>query len=190
MRKMTTVAVTLLLWASVFACGRQLSVEYPPIDELLIDLSVFPDEWEATQPDFEHPPHAPWSGPGHLVEIVRQNFYSSSDLYTGVIVEIRRYDSGQSATREYERRLEVVFREDSYTWTTLPAVVHESTIADHARYACSEVGCAYFARYGVYTYHSGVRIHDTDTITYTDLLPVLLQAIDGRMALALDNEVE
>lgn len=190
MRKMITVVVTLLLWLSVFACStsRQPSVEYPPIDELLIDLSVFPEEWEITEPDFEHPPHAPWSGPGHLVEYVRQNFYSSFDLYTGVIVEIRRYDSRQSATREYERRLEVIFREDSYTWTTFPEVAHESTIADHARHACSEVGCAYFARYGVYTYHCGVRIHDADTITYTDVLPVLFQAIDERMTLALDSE--
>jgi len=175
MRKMTTVALVLLLWLSVCACStsQHPSTEYPPIDQLLIDLSVFPPGWEATEPDFEHPPHAPWSGPGHLIEIVRQNFYSSSDLYTGVIVEIRRYDSEQSATREYERRLEVIFRDDSYTRTTLPEVVHESTIADQARYDCSGVGCTYFARYGVHTYHCGMRIHDTDTITYTDVLPVL-----------------
>jgi len=190
MRKMTAVALALLLGLSVCACStnQHPSTKYPPIDQLLIGLSIFPPGWEATEPDFEHPPHAPWSGPGHLVEIVRQNFYSSFDLYTGVIVEIRRYDSGQSATREYERRLEPIFREDSYARSTLPEVVHESTIADQARYDCSRVGCTYFARYGVYTYHCGVRIHNNDTITYTDVLPVLFQAIDERMTLALDSE--
>ena len=188
--KTVILAVVFFLWVSTFACGisQRLPVEYPPIDTLLIDLSTFPEGWEATEPDFEPPPHAPWSGPGHLVEYVRQNFYSQSNPYTGVIVEIRRYDSEQSATREYERRLKVIFREDLRRWMPFPGVNHASTMADQAHYSCSGARCIYFARFGVYIYYSDVRIHNTDTITYSNILPVLFQAIDERMTLVLDSK--
>lgn len=198
MRKIL-LSVVFLIWSSaVGGCtGSQPTVEYPPIDLLLIDESVFPEGWVAKEPDWEHPPRAPWSGRTRMVEYIDRRFYTRSGGGAAASITIRQFDSPRAAAREYERRVDVTFRVRDEKWGT-PWVApdelsFESPAADKYRYACAtegyfpQINCAYVAQYGVYTLDFDVKLYDTKVITYADLLPVF-QAIDERMMSTLNSE--
>jgi len=187
--------MVLLVWLGICGCcaRSQLTAEYPPIDQLLIDESPFPEGWVATEPSWEHPPRAPWSGPTRMVEYIDRGFYTRSGGGAAAGMSIRRFDSSQAAADEYEHRVDVAFRETEWntSWTIPVELTFESTIADQYQYGCSEVlgqvRCGYVAQYGVYVLDFVIHFYDTNVITYTDLPPVF-QAIDERMMLALDSE--
>lgn len=189
--------VVLLAWLSTCACcaRSQPTVEYPPIDQLLIDESPFPKGWVATEPSWEHPPRAPWSGPTRMVEYIDRGFYTHSGGGAAAGMSIRQFDSSRAAANEYEHRVDVTFRvrdqEAETPWEAPEGLSFESTEADQYRYGCSEVfgqaRCAYVAQYGAYVLDFEISLYDTNVITYTDLLPVF-QAIDERMEQHLNDE--
>lgn len=194
MRKALLLTV-LLGWLSVCACCTtpQPTVEYPPLDQLLIDESDFPEGWEATEPNWEHPPGAPWSGPARMVEYIDRGFYTRSGDGAAASMAIRQFDSLRAAAREYEHEVEVTFRDEEWntSWAVPDGLQLEDLGADRYHYGCSEVfgqsRCAYVAQYGVYAVDFDISLYDTNVITYTDLLPVF-QVIDERMTLALESE--
>ncbi len=198
-RKSLLLTLVLLAWLSMCACcaRSQPVVEYPPIDQLLIDESPFPTGWVATEPSWEHPPRAPWSGPTRMVEYIDRGFYTRSGGGAAAGMEIRQFDSSRAAAKEYEQRVAVTFRirdrEYDTPWEIPSGLSFESSVADQYRYGCATVGyyprveCEYVAQYGVYVVSFTIHIYDTNAITYTDLLRVF-QAIDERMMLALVSE--
>jgi hypothetical protein len=190
MRKSSLLAV-LLVGLSTCACcvSQQSSVEYPPIDQLLIDESPFPEGWEASDPNKDFPPLAPWTSGREEVKYVDRTYYAPSGGGKAFI-RIQRFSDPTAATKEYRQKTDIAFRKTEWNtpWTVPAELVFESAIADPYRYACSMEGagelarpeCAYVAQYGVYTLEFYIDFYDTNVITYTDLLPIL-QAIDGQM---------
>jgi len=157
---------------------------YPPIEELLIDASVLPEGWSASEAGPHPISRAPLGGT-KSVESIEFVFYA----YGGsAFEEIRRFKSYQEAVEEFARQKRQVFRVTKFNtpWVVPEGLSYKSPVADQFHYACSQdVGslwsdCAYIARYGVYF----VQFH-TDMLpgymSYTDLEKVL-QAIDARMA--------
>jgi hypothetical protein len=189
MRKPSFLTI-LFIWLVVSAgcVNPQPVVEYPPVDQLLIDESPFPEGWVATEPGWEHPPRAPWSGPTKMVEYIDRGFYTHSGDGAAAGISIRQFDSSRAAAKEYKHRVDAAFRirdEKMQTpWKAPQGLSFESSEADRYRYGCSEVfgqpKCAYVAQYEVYVIDFHSSIYDTDVITYNDFLPVF-QAIDKQM---------
>lgn len=190
--KKHSLLAALFAWLSICACcaGPQSAVEYPPIGQLLIDESPFPQGWEASDPDMDSPSLAPWTGGRKEVEYVDRTYYTPS---TGgrAFIRIQRLGNSGTATEEYAHKAGIAFRETEWNtpWTMPAELTFESAIADRYRYACSMEGagelarpqCVYVAQYTVYTLEFYIGFYDTSVITYTDLIPVL-QAIDGKLA--------
>ena len=189
MRKPSLLAV-LLVSLSMYACcvSPQPAVEYPPIDQLLIDESPFPEGWEASDPDTDFPPLAPWTSGRSEVECVSRSFYASSGHSGAAGITIQRFRHTRDAANEYEHETDVTFRtrdeEAQTSWEVPAGLSFESSEADRYCCACSEVfgqaRCAYVAQYGVYALDFDINLYDTSVITYIDLLPIF-QAIDERM---------
>lgn len=190
MRKLSLLTI-LLVWLGMCACcvSPQPVVEYPPIDQLLIDESPFPEGWEASDPDTDSPPLAPWTSGRREIEYVSRSFHDSSDPSGAAGMTIQRFKHTRDAANEYEHEKNVTFRvrdEEAQTpWETPAGISFESDEADQYLYGCTEVfgqaRCAYVAQYGVYVVSFDVSLYDTNVVTYTDLLPIFL-AIDERMA--------
>lgn len=192
MRKSSLLTI-LLIWLSTCACcvSPQLAVEYPPIDRLLIDESPFPEGWEASDPDTDFPPLAPWTSGRKEVEYIDRTYYTPSERGGQAFIRIQRFGNSRAAAEEYAHKAAVAFRETEWNtpWTVPVELAFESAVADQYRYACSWVGagelarpeCAYVAQYRVYALEFYIGFYDTSVITYTDLLPIL-QAIDEQMA--------
>lgn len=183
------------LWMGTCCLFTQPVAEYPPIEQLVIDESSFPAGWEASQPNTDFPPLAPWTTGRREVECVSRSFRDPAGSGAGGMT-IQRFRNTRDAAQEYEHQVDVAFRvRDSWStpWTTPPELLFESHVADQYRYACATVGyypqvnCAYVARYRVYVVDFIIKLYDTNVITYTDLLPIL-RAIDNRMTLAIGRE--
>jgi len=181
-------AIWFLLVCACFLSACQTPV-YPSIDELLVEVSVFPAGWKAVEPDWTHPPQAPWSGRTSMIEYISQDFYSVAGKGAVAGEEIRQFDSPQAAAEEYRRRVAGKFQDTEWStpWTMPVELSFESVAANQYRYACSIAGegelaqpqCVYIAQYGVYVVYFGVAIYDTTAITYADLDPIF-EAIDER----------
>jgi hypothetical protein len=187
--------MVLLLGGSICACSlaRQPAKEYPPIDQLLIDESAFPEGWEAGEPDWEHPPRAPWSGRTRMVEYIERDFQSLSGTRASARIVIQQFDNPQSAAKDYERELAIWFRDEEWRtpWAIPDSLEFESPQADQYRYGCSadhgQPECAFLAQYEVYNVRFTIRYFSIEAIAYTELLPVF-QAIDKRATFALNSE--
>lgn len=194
MMRKSLLLMTLFAWLSICACcARSLpTAEYPPIEQLLIDESPFPQGWEASEPDTDFPPLAPWTTGRKEIEYIDRLYYSP-DAAGRAFIRIQRLGNSRVAAIEYAHKVGVAFRETEWgtPWIAPAGLAFESTVADQYRYACSiEFGqpkCAYIAQYGVYVLEFYVDLYDTSVITYTDLLPIF-QAIDERIMLAIGNE--
>jgi hypothetical protein len=183
---------TLLAWLSI--CARcvspQSAVEHPPIDQLLIDESPFPQGWEASDPDADFPPPAPWTTARKEVEYIDRTYHTLSERGGRAFIRIQRFGNSRAAADEYADKADIAFREGEWNtpWIVPAGLAFESTVADQYRYACSMEGpgelawpvCAYVAQYGVYALEFYIDFYDTSVITHTDVLPIF-QAIDERM---------
>jgi hypothetical protein len=194
MKKASALSVLLACIHVLVACQSR---GYPSIDELLIDKSSFPEGWEASEPDWTHPPRAPWSGPTDMVEYISRDFYSLLGKGANADEVIRQFNSSRAAAERYGHDIAVTFRDTEWNtpWVAPVELSFESSVADQYHYACSmlgegehaKLGCAYVAQYEVYVVYFGIAIYDTAAITYTDLNAVL-EAIDERFAQYVGNE--
>lgn len=197
MRKLSFLTV-LLIWSSICACcvSPQSAVEYPPIDQLLIDESSFPQGWEASEPDIDFPPLAPWTSRRKEVEYIDRTYYAPSERGGHAFIRIQRFGDSRAAAEEYAHKADIAFRETEWNtpWTVPVELAFESVVADQYRYACSMGGagelarpeCAYVAQYRAYAIEFYIDFYDTSVITYTDLLAIF-QAIDEQMEQHLGN---
>jgi len=199
MMRKPSLLMVLLVWLNMCVCctRSQPAVEYPPIDQLLIDESPFPQGWDASEPDMDFPPLAPWSSGRREIEYIDRIYYTPSERGGRAFIRIQRFGNSEAAAEEYAHKADIAFRETEWNmpWTVPTDLRFKSAVADQYRYGCSMEGagglgrptCAYIAQYGVYALEFYIDFYDTGVITYTDLLPVF-QAIDERMALALDSK--
>jgi hypothetical protein len=165
----------------LFACQ---SWEYPPIEDLLIDESVFPVGWSVSTDGARSIPRAPWSGPTSVVENVELYFYAHGG---GALERIWRFENSEDASQAFERHMRYVFRDGEFNtpWTVPTELSHDSSVAGQFHYACATFegqpwpGCAYVAQYRMYVVHFQTSMLP-GLMTYTDLGKVL-QAIDEQM---------
>jgi hypothetical protein len=185
--------VSLILWLSTGVClcaCCQPVKEYPPIEELMIDESAFPEGWEATEVDTEFGDLAPFSNGRAEVATAHRFVYLRSASNRFAYIEVNRYQRPQAADRNYGYVRDATFRETQ--WRAVCHVpddlIFTSSYAEQYRYACCVTGkttsCYYVAQYGVHVLE--FELNDASVITYQDLSAVL-EAIDEQMELALDG---
>jgi hypothetical protein len=169
------------------------STGYPPIENLLIDESVFPSGWSTSSDEPEPIARAPLGGT-KSVESIEQTFYA----YGGSAGErIRRFRTEQGAAEEFVRQTRIVFRDSEFNtpWMTLQELSYESPVADRFYCACSVdesqplwPHCACIAQYEVYFVQVSTPMLP-GLMTYADFEQIL-EAIDEKMAFTSDRVSE
>jgi len=176
------VVLLLVLSIATVACQPQ----YPPIEELLIDISVFPEGWiedvEGPGPD----PSAPWGG---IRSVERTTLFFHSPT-AGAQENIERYKSNSMARDEFARRLRIVFQDhpDYGPYRAPDELSYTSLIAEQYFFACVYAdnypfpfyGCQYLTQYGPYVvyFHAGWNLDEMDPQEFENIL----KAIDKKMA--------
>jgi hypothetical protein len=172
-----------MLWI-VGGIGSCSSSNYPPIEQLLIDLPVFPEGWIISAVGPRPLADAPLGG-NKSVDNIEIFFYAPGG---GAFVEIQRFKNTRRAKNEFTRKVKQVFRVTDFNspWEVPDELSYTSSVADEFYYACSwRVGsswpdCAYIARYDTYF-----------SLFYTDMIPgymnyadfeKVIMAVDERMA--------
>lgn len=176
MRTKVLMVISMLV---MVACGQRSaggtsSACRPEVQSLLIDATAFPEGWVASSP--ERPPD-------HHGAIRRcgVDFY----VYDGVAVqEIYQYETGEEASREFTRQLDVFFTERPIDtpWEVPPLPGPASPAADEYRLACSIQGkesmCRALARYGHFVVRFNTHM-SPDFMTYENL-QLVLRAINDK----------
>jgi len=183
-----SVRTVLLICLCLLAACR--STGYPPIEDLLIDESVFPSGWSTNSDGPKLIARAPLGGT-KSVESVEESFYA----HGGSAGErIRRFRTAQSAAEEFERQTRLVFRDGEFNtpWMTPQELSYESQVADQFYCACSVYEsqpwwprCACIAQYDVYFVHVSAPMLP-GLMTYADLEQIL-ESIDEKMAFTSDR---
>jgi hypothetical protein len=179
--------LALLTCITLFACQ---SWNYPPIENLLLDESVFPSGWSTSTDGAGTIPRAPWTGSTNVVENVELYFYAHEG---GALERIWRLASSEGASQAFESQVGSVFRDGEFNtpWMVPAEFSYSSPTADRYHFACATFegqripGCAYVAQYKTYVVYFQTSM-PPDLMTYVDLENVL-QAIDERFALYVGN---
>jgi hypothetical protein len=195
-RTNTIVLIVTLAWVSSCTIIPQAPKEYPPIVQLVVDETAFPEGWVADEPDTDFPPLAPWSSGRDEVEYVARTYDAPSGIGSASL-KIQRFSYPQAAFKEYKRSIDIVFRDTEWNtpWTVPTESAFKSTTADQYRYGCSMEGgegfaqprCAYVAQYKVYTLEFYIALYNTNVITCADLVPIL-QTIDEHVSLYVTGD--
>jgi len=167
----------LLITFFITAC----SLGYPPIEELLIDDTLFPQGWNASSEGPQVSPSAPFGG----IRSIDRTMLSFDNTLVGATEQIERFRNSQEASNEFVNNRDFLFREIP---TVGPYLVpeelpYQSSVADRYYFACTRpfplLGCMYFAQYGPYIiqFHIG---WDLDSMSANDLEKIL-NAIDENM---------
>lgn len=172
--------ITLFLIAGV-SCTLSNS-KYPAVEDLLLDISVFPPGWEPSSEEPSPDPSAPFGGI-RSVDRTTLFFYSS---YASAFEEIERYKEDRMASDVFDERKDFLFQEIAGLGPyTLPEELpFQSSTADASYFACVSPsysvskGCHYLARFGPYLVHFNIG-WDPTFMTTKDL-EAILQAIDEK----------
>jgi hypothetical protein len=177
-------SLPLLMVLTIACISSCISPSHPPVEQLLVDTSMFPEGWSVSQVGPRPDPAAPFSRI-KSVDRTSLSFYAPGG---GAFEAIQRFENTREAKKEFARKKRQVFRLTDFNtpWEVPEELAYESPIADEFHYACSwQLGaswpdCAYIARYGTYFVH-----FHTDMLpgymSYTDL-ETIVEAIDERMA--------
>ncbi len=157
---------------------------YPPIENLLIDVSVFPSDWQADADGPEPDPSAPFGGI-RSVERTELNFYSD---VSGAFENIERFKSSRKAYEEFVRQKDFLFKSTEFQgpYEIPEELPYRSDLADQFYFACwrpeytSILGCDYLAQYGPYLVHFNLG-WNPGALTVSELEKIL-RAIDDKMA--------
>jgi len=163
-------------------------VPYPtpsfPIQDLLLDESVFPDGWRADTPfDPEHRIPA---------EQTVLSFHSEKchPLMVGASHEVDRFYGGaDSASEAYPGEASYWFSPNWGDWRTPPELSYESGVAGQYEFGCytdedfQYTRCLALGQYEEYVVHLSLRLdpNHPECVNFTDLERILV-AIDERMA--------
>jgi len=151
-----------------------------PIEELMIDISLFPADWSQNSLPSERNAPVRWG-----VDKLGVSF--STQEYGGAIHDVYRGRNLNDAKKGYLNLSESWFqlREDEGEWYIPSDFNYESTVADQYRFGCSIhkpsgfQTCQLSAQYNVYVtrFYTGM----SPMMTYKDLEHIL-RAIDSKMA--------
>jgi len=167
------------------ACSILGGVERPiepkcPIEDLMIDRSLFREGWHQEGPPKERTALIRFGIRKLSVGFISQRHgVARHDVYEG--------ESFEETERRFFKELDYWFApEDGYTdWYIPREFNYESTIADHYQFRCytHEASgierCAMMGQYDVYL--TGFYVDMSPIMTYADLYRIL-QAIDNKMA--------
>lgn len=155
---------------------------YPPVEDLLLDVSVFPSDWEPSSEGPRPNPSAPFGGVRSVDRITL--FFSSRNA--SAFEEIERYKSKRIASEVFVERKDFLFQERAGLGAyTLPdEFPFQSSIADASYFACvnpsytDAKGCYYLACFGPYLVHFNIGWNST--FMSAAELETILQAIDEK----------
>lgn len=179
---------------AVAGCVRPAPTREFTIDDLLINQSVFPAGWYTSAP-----PAPVQIVDGAIIadESIKITFTVDDPDWHTAGLEIYRFSSEYGAAREYRSQLSVLFNSRSTAaltpWETPAELSYESPVANQSHFACGrssitgKMGCRFLGQYDeylvVFASVVGPRMDFAD-------LERILQAIDGRMAHYLTEDIE
>jgi hypothetical protein len=154
MKHTTQLLAVLLILVGISSCRP---IGHPPIEELLIDLSAFPEGWSVSADGPSPIARAPLGGT-KSVDSTELFFYVTGG---GAYERIRRFNDSQGTADEYARQMKHIFRETEFNtpWVVPEEIMFKSSSAEQFYYACSQFEgspwprCVYIAQYGVYFTH-------------------------------------
>ena len=157
-----------------------------PLEELLMDETVFPPGWKGGEPGI---------APLRIGERLGVTFYPPTNVGLA-LHDVYRCRTAEAAVRAYEDNIDSYFFSpwEIYTsWSVPAALSYESTVADRFRLGCrmhirsGRERCQAVGQYKEYIVHFAADM--SSEMTYADLEHIL-QAIDERMAHYLGRETE
>jgi hypothetical protein len=200
MRKQILCALAFLIGLSLVAsCSGRAPERSFKTRDLMIDLSVFPSDWQVTVL-----PGPTWERYGQIASC-KTEFVASEDPLIGAIHTVFRYKSERAAAARFDRMEPSWFNSSSIAsatpWRTPGQLPYESPIADKSRFAChdSDVGgratiCQFMAQYDEYLviFHTVMTPGDMQPQSYMTFadLERILKAIDELMLLHLGRVEE
>ncbi len=166
-----------------------------PIEELLLDESVFPEGWQAGERTFDPRQRLP-------AEQIALGFYINwcPDASLGAGHEVYRFfDGPRCAALGYQKQIPGWFAPTQAwgPWEVPAELPYQSPVADQFRFGCSvDQGssvqtCEAAGQYEAYVVRFGTSIdrEHPECMSFTDLERIL-KAIDERMAFYLGKEME
>lgn len=190
-RSCVLIGVLLILAGSILSClevtvdGGPVPTPPFPIEDLLLDESVFPAGWRA------YAPHEPPSCFGLPIAVT----YSSGSGGGIALHEVHISRNREEAAERYQEAVRFWFTDDDRhtPWSTPAELEYRRTVEGELRVGChteQESGvqlCQAVAQYGRYV----VRFHTymSPYMTFTDLERILA-AIEERMAFYLEKDME
>ena len=176
--------------------GRIGYVPYPtpafPIQDLLLDESVFPEGFRAVRP-FDPEDRIP-------AEQLARNFLTEKchPLVVGAGQQVYRFYGGASSAADaYPQQIAIWFSPSWGDWSIRPELSYESAVADQYRFGCytdEDFHCRHCVAVGQYAQYMVVFDAKLDPdhpecLTFTDLEEILI-AIDDKMALYLGESTD
>ena len=178
-------------------CGGECSYPSPafPIEELLLDESVFPEGWQARERTFNPRQRLP-------AEQIALGFYIDwcPDYSLGAGHQVYRFfDGARCADMGYRSTTPISFapREGWGPWSVPVELPYQSPVADQFRFNCysrqgsSVQTCQAVGQYREYIigFHTDIDPEHPECMSFADLERILV-AIDERMAFYLDEDTE
>jgi len=173
----TQVTLALVLSIVVVSCQSQ----YPPIEDLLVDATVFPNGWyediEGPGPDSS----APWGG---IRSVERTTLFFHSPT-AGAFEQIERFSNHRQASQEFDNQKLLSQDESDFIPSKL---TFQNIVADQYYFVCVLApqypypfwGCIYLAQYGTYLVNFNFG-WDLDAMSAGELQNIL-RAVDDKMA--------
>jgi len=179
MRRLLFTQVPLALILSIITASCQ--PQYPTIEDLLVDVTVFPDGWyediEGPGPDSS----APWGG---IRSVERTTLFFHSPT-AGAVEQIERFSNHRQASQEFDS-LKLLSQDEGDFIPSEPTF--QNIVADQYHFACILEpqypypfwGCIYLAQYGTYLVNFNFD-WNLNAMSAGELKNIL-RAIDDKMA--------
>ena len=204
MKLLLRMALLCVLATSLLSCSNLaleltcLGGSYPPpafpIEELLLDESVFPEGWQAGERTFDPRQRLP-------AEQIALGFYihwcPDASLSAGHQV-YRFFDGPRCAALGYQKEIPGWFApwEETGPWIVPAELPYQSPLADQFRFNCSThqrggQTCQAVGQYEEYVirFQTSIDREHPECMSFTDLERILI-AIDERMAFYLEADTE
>jgi len=159
----------------------------------MLDASVFPEGWEATEIG-EIP--GPMAGQAHEYERVRRSFIgparSRIGNMTGATQSVYRYGGMYTAAKKFEDKRKQYFKSGSFIseWQVPDVLTYQSTVADRFHLGCTYYStrevCQALGQYEEYVVTIFVDVYPDSDVTYADFKRIL-EAMEDRIVFYLES---
>jgi hypothetical protein len=175
-------------------------VEGPPpernfeAEELLLDVSAFPQGWQAGEAG-DLP--GPIAGQAHEYERVTRGFTGRGLSRVGnritAIQDVYRYGGTRTATRKFDEKRETLFKSGLFRseWTIPEELNYQSSIADSFHLGCAfysmAEACQALGQYEEYVIVILVDVYPDSDVTYSDFGRIL-EVMEEQIAFHLGSQ--